>query len=75
MCSEMKYEYGNHRDCYDALEDFRNTYNEHMKNGNKYKNVDIYIPSTKGDNIIILIKIPSIIILFICFLLFIFIKL
>ncbi|GAB69760.1 CYIR protein [Plasmodium cynomolgi strain B] len=69
-----KYEDGTHRDYYDALEDFRNTYNEYIQNGTKYKNVDIYLPSTKGYRIIVLITISSIIILFICFLLFILYK-
>ncbi|GAB69999.1 CYIR protein [Plasmodium cynomolgi strain B] len=63
-----KHEDGTYQDYHDALEDFRNTYNVHMKNGTEYKNVDIYIPYTKGDRIIVLVTITSIIISFICFL-------
>ncbi|CAI7723920.1 PIR protein [Plasmodium vivax] len=70
----MKCEDGTQRNYCDALEEFRNTYNQHMQSGTKCKNVDIYLPSTKKVNIIVLITIPSIIILSICFLLFILYK-
>ncbi|EDL42850.1 variable surface protein Vir9-like [Plasmodium vivax] len=66
-----KCEDGTQRNYCEALEEFRNTYNQHMQNGTNCNNVDIYLPSTKKVNIIVLITIPSIIILTFCFLLFI----
>ncbi|CAG9483107.1 unnamed protein product [Plasmodium vivax] len=38
---------GTQRDYCEALEEFRNTYNQHMQNGTNCNNVDIYLPSTK----------------------------